>query len=404
MTRAARLLLASLAALLAAVAPAAAQAPDPPAIQAKSAIVVEASSGDVVFERRSDVPRSIASTTKLMTALLALETAPLDDVITAVPYAPSPAESLVGLRAGERMTLADLLRALLLPSANDAAETIADGISGSREAFIAEMNARADALGLEETSYANPVGLDEKGNESSARDLVKLALTLRRNAFFRETVDAPRAVLESGDRRRVVLNRNRLVRGVPYVNGVKTGRTDQAGYVLVGSATRRGVTVVSAVLGEPTEAARDADTLALLRYGLDRYRRATLVRRGQTLARTELRYRDRRIPLVAGRTERRVLPRGERPALEITDSPAEVDGPLAAGARVGTAEIRSGDRVLAEVPLVTARPVEEASLATRLGAVLGSPWAMLLVGLLGACTVLLVALRRRVLSRTRVRR
>ena len=405
MRRSVRLLPAPLAALvLALAAPAGAQTPGPPDLQAKAAIVVEASSGDVVFERRGDQPRPIASTTKLMTALVALDTAPLDDVLTAVPYAAAPAESILGLRAGERMTLADLLEALLLPSANDAAETIADGISGSREAFIAEMNARADDLGLRETSFANPVGLDEKGNASSARDLVKLALTLRKNPFFRETVDSPRAVLESGDRRRVVLNRNRLVRDVGFVNGVKTGRTSQAGYVLVGSATRRGVTVVSAVLGEPTEAARDADTLALLELGLDRYRRATLVRRGQTLARTELKYRERRIPLVAARTERRVLPRGERTTVEITEAPDELDGPLPAGAPVGTAEVRSGDRVLAEVPLVTARAVQEASLATRLGAVLQSPWAMLLVGLLGACTVLLVALRRRVIRRTRVRR
>lgn len=399
-----RVLLALVGALLALAAPAAAQAPDPPAIQAKAAIVVEASTGQVVFERRADDPRPIASTTKLMTALVALETAPLDDVLTAVPYDPAPAESLVGLRAGERMSLADLLRALLLPSANDAAETIADGISGSREQFVEEMNARADELGLEDTSYANPVGLDERGNESSARDLVKLALELRRIPFFRDTVDQPRATLESGDRRRVVLNRNRLVRDVGFVDGIKTGRTQQAGYVLVGSATRRGVTVVSAVLGEPTEAARDADSLALLRYGLDRFRRATLVRRGQTLTRTDLRYRDRRIPLVAGRTERRVLPRGQRTTVRVTDAPEELDGPLAAGARVGTAEVRAGDRVLAEVPLVTARAVEQASLATRLGAVLRSPWSMLLVGLLGACTVLLVALRRRVIRRTRVPR
>ena len=268
----------AVALVLASVAPAAAQGPEPPEIQARAAIVVEASTGRVVYERRADEPRSIASTTKLMTALVALETAPLDDVITAVPYDPAPAESLVGLRAGERMTLADLLRALLLPSANDAAETIADGISGSPEAFVDEMNARAEDLGLEDTSYANPVGLDERGNESSARDLVTLALELRKIPFFRETVDQPRATLRSGDRRRVVLNRNRLVRDVDFVDGVKTGRTDDAGYVLVGSATQRGVTVVSAVLGEPSEAARDADTLALLRYGLDRFRRASRAR------------------------------------------------------------------------------------------------------------------------------
>src|SRR3712207_1531637 len=192
-----------------------------------------------------------------MTALLAHEGVALDDVLTAAPYQPAPAESVVGLAPGERMTVRDLLRALVLPSANDAAVTLATGISGSVGAFVEEMNARARQLELRDTRYANPVGLDAPTNRSSARDLVRLAAVLRRDDFFRETTDLPRVTLRSGARPRTVLNRNRLVRDVGFVDGVKTGRTIQAGYVLVGSATRDGVTVISAVLGEPSEAVRD---------------------------------------------------------------------------------------------------------------------------------------------------
>ncbi len=198
-----RIVVAFVLAFAVALAPGAhAQDGGPPGIQAPSAILVEASTGDVVFSRASGERRAIASTTKLMTALLALEGAALDDTLTAVPYPAGPLETVVGLRAGERMRVSDLVRALLLPSANDAAATFAAGISGSVPAFVREMNDRARALGLRRTEYANPVGLDDPDNRSTARDLVKLTAALREQPFFRATVDAPRAVLKSGARRR----------------------------------------------------------------------------------------------------------------------------------------------------------------------------------------------------------
>lgn len=390
---------AGLAAALACLLAPAARAQEPPAIQAESAIVVEASTGDVAYERDATERRAIASTTKLMTALLALEGIALDDVLTAPAYQAGPAESVVGLRQGERMTVRDLLRALLLPSANDAAVALAQGLSGSTDAFVDEMNRRARQLGLRDTSYGNPVGLDEADNRSSARDLVKLAIVLRRKPFFRETVDMPRATLRSGSRTRTVLNRNTLVREVPVVDGVKTGRTEQAGYVLVGSATRGGVTVVSAVLGEPTEAARDADTLALLRYGLSRYRRQTVLREGQALRTADLKFRDDEVRLVASETVARVLRRGERARARVMSAPEELDGPLPAGAEVGTVEVRVRGKVVDRVPLVTAAAVAEATLTDRVASVLGRPASILLVVVLVGCTVLLALLRRRVVRR-----
>jgi D-alanyl-D-alanine carboxypeptidase (penicillin-binding protein 5/6) len=392
-----------LAALLATAAPASAQTAGPPDISAPSAIVVEASTGDVVFSRNASQQRSPASTTKLMTALLSVEGAALDDVLTTVPYDAAPAESVAGLRGGERLTVRDLLRALMLASANDAAVTLATGISGSVPAFVREMNARAKELGLQDTTFTNPVGLDQGRNRSSARDLVRLALVLRRDDFLRETANLPRVTLRSGARQRTFPNRNTLVRTVPEVNGMKTGRTNQAGYVLVGSATRRGVTVVSAVMGAASEGARDADTLKLLRYGLGRYRRSTVVKAGTTLARTALRYRDEEVRLVAGRGIQKVLRRDERARVSVTGVPKELDGPLTAGARIGTVEARVRDRVVGRVPLVTATAVEEAGLSTRLASVLSKPATMLLILLALVCTVSLVLLRRRVVRRGGIR-
>jgi D-alanyl-D-alanine carboxypeptidase (penicillin-binding protein 5/6) len=369
---------------------------------AKAAIVVESTTGDVLFARNPGDRRQIASTTKLMTVLVALQRTDLDDVFSATAYEPPPIESQIGLRPGERMSVRDLLRATLLPSANDAAAAVAVGTMGSTEAFVAEMNRRAKELGLGDTSFANPIGLDAAANYSSARDLAKLALRLRRYEFFRRTVDLPSAVLRSGVRKRVVLNRNTLVRRVDAVDGVKTGHTRRAGYVLVGSATRDGVTVISVVLGEPTEHARDADSLALLRYGLSSYDARTVMPEGRILGRVGLRYRgDQSVNVIAGATVKRVLRTGTRTQVSIGGLPAEVDGPLPRGTRVGTVTIRRGDDVLATVPAVTAAPVAEAGLGDRLDHMLGRSQTIVAMVLLVVCSLPLLLLRRRAINRRR---
>ena len=378
----------------------AAAAPD---VRAPAAILVEPATGDVVWARDARDRRSIASTTKLMTALLTLERLRLGAMVTATRYRALPVESVIGLRAGERLTVADLLRGLLLASANDAAATLAARVGGSRAGFVRLMNRRAQQLGLDATRYANPIGLDDEDNFSSAEDLVKLTLILRRNEFFRRVTDLPRATLRTGSRARTVVNRNLLVRDVAAVNGVKTGHTARAGYVLVGSATRAGVTVVSAVLGDPSEATRDADSLELLRHGLARYRRVTPVRGGERFATAALRSRDERVGLVATRTIRRTARRDERVTTRVLGAPRELDGPLPAGARVGTIEVRWRGRPVDRVALVTARAVDEASLVQRLDGVIGRTLLVLLGAGAALGSLQVVLLRRRRRSRRRRR-
>ena len=373
-----------------------------PPLQARAAIVMEASTGDVLYSKNSRQRRSIASATKLMTVLVALQRTDLDDVFTAANYHASPGESQIGLRPGERMSVRDLLRATLLPSANDAAAAIAVGTMGSTQQFVAEMNARAKALGLRDTHYTTPVGLDDLGNYSSARDLAKLAVRLRAYEFFRRTTDLPRATLRSGARKRTVINRNTLVRNVEAVNGVKTGHTNRAGYVLVGSARRAGVTVISVVLGEPGERARDADSLALLRYGLNSYEALTPLPQGRTLGKVDLRYRNGdTVDVVAGSSVRRVLRDGTKTSVTVTGLPQEVDGPLPRGSRLGTATVRAGKEVLARVPVVTARPVEEAGLGTRLSDLARRSQTIIALIVLLVCSLPLLMMRRRAMRRKR---
>jgi D-alanyl-D-alanine carboxypeptidase (penicillin-binding protein 5/6) len=372
-----------------------------PRVGSPTAILVEPATGDIVFSRRPDARRPIASTTKLMTALLALERLSLDDVLVQVPYSAAPAESVAGFQRGERVTVRDELRALLLASANDAAATLAVRISGSRSRFVQDMNRRAQQLGLTDTSYANPIGLDDADNYSSAADLVKLALVLRTKLFFRQTVDLPRVTIRSGAFPRTFANRNALVRSTPSVNGVKTGRTSAAGYVLVGSASRGGVTVLSVVLGAQTESARNSDTLALLRYGLRRYSRKAAVRKGRRFAEARLRYRDASVALVAERDVVRTARRGERLDLRVIGAPVELDGPLPQGSRVGTIAVLQRGEVVVRVPLVTARAVTEAGAADRLKDFITRTRTILLLAVFLLGSLLLVVLRRRITRRTR---
>ena len=347
-----------------------------PTVAAPAAIVVDARSGDVLFEKEPEARRSIASATKLMTALLTLERADPSDVFRAADYRAGAIESRIGLRPGERMRVRDLLVALLLESANDAAVTLAEGVSGTREQFVADMNARAQELGLEETSYANPIGFDDPANLSSASDLAALARVLLRNERFAAIVDLPEATLRSGARRRTIDNRNRLIATHPFVDGVKTGHTRSAGYVLVGSASRLGAQVVSVVLGEPSEAARDAETLRLLRWGLGRFTRARPVRAGRVLARADVRHFDRRVELEAARGLALTVRRNLRVRTRV-EAPDELEGPLPAGERVGSIVVTVGGRERGRVPLVTSSEVPEAGFLRRVGGELG--WAVAFV-------------------------
>jgi D-alanyl-D-alanine carboxypeptidase (penicillin-binding protein 5/6) len=366
-------------AALAAAAPARASERPPEVGSAAAAIVVDGRDGEVMFRKDPGERRAIASTTKLMTALLALERARPREVFTAPVYNALPAESRINLRPGERMAVADLLEALLLESANDAAVTLAEGISGSREAFVKEMNERAAELGLEDTSYANPIGLDDPANYSTARDLAALSLRLMRRPRFARIVDMPRAELESGARPRVIDNRNRLVASHPWVSGIKTGHTLEAGYVLVGAASGGGgAKVISVVLGEPGEADRDAETLALLRWGLRRFHRVRALDPRRPLARADVAYRDGRAALVARRGATVLVREGERIRRRV-NAPDELDGPLAAGERVGWVTVLVDGRAARRVALVTQSKVPGAGTFRVLLSVLGVPLTLILV-------------------------
>jgi D-alanyl-D-alanine carboxypeptidase (penicillin-binding protein 5/6) len=232
----------------------------PPQVDAAAYAVYDATASRWLAERDSDVMVAVGSVMKLLTAHVVMQAGDPTDLVTVPELSLDPEESAIGLYTGEQQQRDVLLRAMLIVSANDAARALAIDVAGTEAAFTERMNAAADALGLAGTVAANPVGLDAPGAGSTARDVVTLASLLLQDPTFRETVARPSARLHG----QTFPATNDLLATYDGATGVKSGRTTQAGWCLVGSAERDGRSVVVAVLGAPSDAARLASTVALL--------------------------------------------------------------------------------------------------------------------------------------------
>ena len=388
----ARLRFAALCASLPAIAFAAPAGAEPPQLEARAWALIDARSGDLLASRAGQQRLPVASTTKLMTAYVALRELPLGKRVRAAPYASIYGESLLELRPGERVSVRDLLLGLILRSGNDAAYDLALATSGSEAAFVREMNRYASALGLVDTHYANPIGLDERGNFSSAFDLTALARRLLRDPVFARIAASRDALLRSLRPARRIETLNDFLLAVPWATGVKTGHTFDAAYVLVGSGRRDGVELISAVLGAPTETARDGETAELLEYGFSKYRKRVPVRAGQALATPSIRYSGGELPLHAPRTIAIGARRGQEVRLAVR-APEEVEGPLRRGARLGRAIVYVDGLRAAATPLLASRAVPEASTFDRLRSVLGDN-ALWLALALSAILIAVVLMRR----------
>jgi D-alanyl-D-alanine carboxypeptidase (penicillin-binding protein 5/6) len=354
-----RLVLVVAAAALAVAAPSQAA----PRVDARAYLVQNAATGEVLLSRGARERLPIASITKLMTVLIVLERARPDDVVTVGPDASSVGESTVHLRPGERLTVRDLVEAALIQSANDAANALADHVGeGDREAFVELMNAKARALGLGDTRFVRPDGLDVEGHYSSARDVTRLARIAMRLPLVREIV-ARRTETIAGGRR--LHTWNDLLGGFPGLIGVKTGHTEAAGWCQVAAARGRGLTVYATVLGSPTRAGRNEDLAELLAWGISRYRVVSLVEPRRIYARAEAPYGRAPLRLVATRALVRVV-RVDRPLVERVVAPAAVELPVRRGQRLGWVRVYDRGRLIGSRPLVAARTIERPGLGGRI--------------------------------------
>lgn len=339
----------------------------PPAVTSPSAIVIEEQSGRVLYERNAYIRRPMASTTKIMTALIVLERLSLETPVLVSPEAAKTGEPSPWLRAGDILTVEQLLYALMLRSSNAAAVALAEACCGDTRTFVAEMNRKGAELGLKDTHFMNPHGLDQEGHYSTAADLATLARHAMQNEIFRKLASTKEYVLELPGRDNPIVfkNTNKLLQTVDWVDGVKTGLTPKAEQCLVGSGTRNGVRVISVVLGQPSSAVCWDESRALLEFGLSQYRYVSLLQAGQVLAQAPVPYhRGAFVQLVAGASLSVPAHKSE----EVTCS-VRIEGPLtvpvAAGAKFGEAVAFVGGNQAAAVDVVSAQSYGQTTLRRK---------------------------------------
>ncbi len=309
--------------------------------------------GDVVLASRApDAARAPASITKLMTVLVALEHARLDDIVTVTTQAAAVGESSIQLRVGERLTVRDLAIAALVPSANDAAVALAVYVGdGSVSRFVAMMNVKAKSLGLRFTHFVNPHGLDQFGHTSSARDVTTLLAAALRVPFIRTWSTRSVATIAGG---RHVISTDALIGTLPLV-GAKTGHTNLAGWSQVAAVKQLGVRITAAVMGAPSEGQRNADLSALLTWGLAQYHRVTAIG-SRVYGTAAVGYGRAPVEIVAGREVTRTIRVGS-PLVERVVMSSALPLPVVRGQVVGEVRVFERGKLVAHAPLVAAESV-----------------------------------------------
>jgi serine-type D-Ala-D-Ala carboxypeptidase (penicillin-binding protein 5/6) len=343
-------------ALLAALAvPTPAASDDPPALDAAAWYLV-GEDGLVLAQHEARRARAIASITKLMTTVVALEHADPSEVVRVSPAAASIGGSTVFLRGGEELTVAELVRATLIPSANDAATALALYVGdGSVSRFVTLMNEKAGELGLTDTTFANPHGLDAPNHLSSAHDATLLLRHALGVPLLRDALGRTSFTLPGG---RDFPTTDDLNATWPALVGGKTGHTVDAGWSETGAARARGATVYGTVLGTDSRTDRNDALRALLEYGLASYRRIAAVDATRVYAVAETGYGRPAVEIVAPKTIARTVHESTF-LLERVIAPRSVGLPIRKGERLGRVEVWDGDRLLASSNLVAAADVSE---------------------------------------------
>ena len=332
-----------------------------------SAILCEASTGQVIFEKNADERRPVASVNKVMTILLTLEAVDegrvsLEDQVTVSPHAASMGGSQAFLDAGERYKLSELLKTVIVASANDSAVALAEHLAGTEESFVRLMNTRAEELGLTNTHYANCTGLPAQEHYTTARDVAKLSAQLDLHPiYYRYSTIWMDEIKHRGGRVTSLTNTNRLIRFYPGCDGYKTGSTNEARYCVSATAKKEGMRLIAVVLGTPAGQTRFDEARAMLEYGFANVQLVTPIAQGQALDMTvpvRLGGRDE-VSVLSGGTCSLLERRGEKNALSLEAALVEkVNAPVYAGDVLGEIRVKRGDEVVAVVPAVAGEDVQ----------------------------------------------
>lgn len=351
----------------------------------KSAILMDATTGEILYEKNIHTPLYPASTTKMLTGILAMERLEMDEPVPIDEEIAFTGGSRIFLLEGEEVVVEDVLYALFLESANDAAVALAKKISGTVEDFARLMNAKAREIGTLNSNFVNPNGLHDDAHISTAYDMAMIARYAMKNEIFRKYVSTYRHVMEETNMQetRYFYNTNRLLydtvnkvavngvyRDCKYegVTGIKTGYTSQAGGCLVAGARRGDTELIAVVLGS-TDMGRFADSVTLLDYGFENFRTVRVVEEGMELGTIPVkRGAVNRVDVVTARNAHATLPVKAsehllRQEVNLVDA---LNAPVKKGQKAGTLRIFAGEKLVDEFDVVTLDGVEEGGIMALL--------------------------------------
>jgi D-alanyl-D-alanine carboxypeptidase (penicillin-binding protein 5/6) len=326
----------------------------PLAGSAQAAILMDRDSGRIIFSKNADQERKIASLTKIMTAIVAIEQSKLDSIVTVGPQAVGVEGSSIYLKRGEKIPLINLLYGLMLRSGNDAAVAISEHVGGSVDGFVYLMNQKANFLGLEHTHFMNPHGLDQSGHYSSAKDLAILTSYALKNPTFREIVKTQVKTIDwpNLDWDQKFYNKNKLLGLYPWADGVKTGFTKQARRTLVTSATKNGHQLVAVTLNDGNDWKNSID---MYNYGFTHFHKQEVVKRGQLLALTGVKNHDgEELYFIAAKSFVYPMTEEEKTQIKIQAVQSMPSASIQTDHQaVGTAKLYLEDQLIGSVPLLS---------------------------------------------------
>ena len=332
-----------------------------------SAILVEKETGQVLYEKNADERLPIASVTKIMVLLIAAEEIKsgrlsLTDTAVCSDYAGSMDGSVIWLESGERMEISDLIKSIVIASANDACVMLSEHIAGSEAAFVERMNLRAAELKMTNTNFVNCVGYDNPNHYSTARDIAKMAAELRKYTYYDEYLLTRLDSVRTGTKTETqLLNTNKLINSYNGITGLKTGTTDNAGYCLCATAQRRGMELIGVVLGCKTDEGRFSEAESLLDYGFNDFETVTLRPDVSELLEVKVEGGTKKTvdTRFSGVTDV-ILPKGSASLIEYHYSRTEsVEAPVQKGQLLGFVTMTSGETVVGTAKIVAAEEVEE---------------------------------------------
>lgn len=353
-------------------------------ITAKSALLMDKGSGQVLYAQNCDEKLPIASVTKIMTLLLAAEALgkgalSMDDMIQTSAYASSMDGSVIWLESGEKMSAYDMLRSIVISSANDACVAVAEYIGGSEEEFVKLMNAKAKTLGMSNTHFANCVGYDDPLHYSTARDVAKMAAALRDYDVYDEFLLTRLSSVRTGTERETqLLNTNKLISSYNGITGLKTGTTDGAGYCFAGTAKRGGMELIAVVLGAESDSSRFEQAEMLLDYGFTGFEVFVPQFEAERLAPAEVtKGTEKTVALGIDRGGSCIVPKGK--SAEVTYNYAvsrTVEAAIEQGQKVGKVQAVLDEQVIFETDVVAISAVERMTFLKSWELILGGLFTM----------------------------